>query len=73
MNVYYRIYFNQGHTTIVMTEQSRARDWFLTINNPSEEEIELLKQTEHEFCAIGREVGHKCGTEHIHCLIKFKE
>lgn len=50
----------------------KATRWFITINNPSEEEIQALKDQDYKFLVIAHERAPTTGTEHIHALITFQ-
>jgi len=51
----------------------RTRNWFLTINNPTEEDETSMKEVE-PMCSYGiiaKEVGSECGTRHYHLVLVF--
>ena len=56
---------------------NRAYNWFITINNYSDEETEFALQYYHQcdtcmYILIGEEIGEKCGTPHLHIYIELK-
>lgn len=59
-----------------MTEEKRrvqARRWFLTINNYSDEEIDIIKNMETVYTCIGKEEAPTTGTKHIHVIMCFSK
>lgn len=55
-----------------MNRQDKATRWFITINNPSDADIDALKELDYKFIVIAKENAPSTGTEHIHCLVTFK-
>lgn len=59
----------------IIDENSQARRYILTINNPTETDEEMCDYLEHlehfKYCAFQRERGHECGTEHFQIFIIF--
>lgn len=59
----------------VIDENSQARRYILTINNPTETDEEMCDYIEHlehfKYCAFQRERGHESGTEHFQIFIIF--
>lgn len=50
--------------------------WFMTLNNPTEEELEKLLSLppeEAEELVVDREVGEKEGTPHLHAYIHWRQ
>jgi len=50
----------------------RARNWFITINNYTADELEMCKQYSCQYICIGEEVGEKCNTPHLHIYFELK-
>ena len=56
------------------SKDSRSRNWLLTINNPSEEDLSQLKS----ICDLASywvyqfERGEKEETDHLHCFVQFE-
>lgn len=48
------------------------RNFFITINNYSEEEYNALYEMPCRYLVIGKEVGKKCGQPHIHACLVFE-
>lgn len=53
-----------------MARRCQARNFCMTLNNYTEEELEDLKKIEHKYMVLGREVGEG-GTPHIQGYIEF--
>lgn len=53
-------------------EKTRARNWFLTINNYTEEDISYATAYSCEYILIGKEIGEKCHTPHLHLYFELK-
>ncbi len=51
---------------------TRARNWFLTLNNYSEDERNAAEQYKCEYLLIAEEVGEKEHTEHLHIYFELK-
>lgn len=52
-------------------EKTRARNWFLTINNYTDEDISYSRGYKCEYILIGKEVGEQ-GTPHLHLYFELK-
>lgn len=50
---------------------SKQRNYLFTLNNYSENEIELLKKIECKYLIWGYEIGEKCGTPHLQGFVSF--
>ncbi len=50
----------------------RARNWFLTLNNYTDEDIIYAQNYKCRYILIGKEIGEKCGTPHLHIYFEFK-
>lgn len=63
-------------TEIDDTTEKKFRAWFITINNYTSDEVETLKKEgrdEHcKYLVFQFEVGHECGTPHLHAFIYYK-
>jgi hypothetical protein len=53
-------------------DNTRARNWFLTINNYSKEERQYAEEYKCEYLLIAEEVGEKEHTEHLHIYFELK-
>lgn len=51
---------------------TKHRNYFITINNWSQEEYDLLWAEETKYTIICREIGEECGTPHIHATLCYK-
>jgi len=60
---------------IVEYSKLRKRAWFVTINNPSEDELLASKKLveKAEYGLIGEETAPSTGTKHIHVYIRLKD
>lgn len=58
-----------------INENSQARRYLMTINNPEisdEEMCDYIEHLEHfKYCAFQREKGHECETEHLQIFLIF--
>lgn len=50
----------------------RSRSWFITINNFSDDDVEMAKKSGAVWGAIGWHVGEKSGISHVHIALRFK-
>ena len=50
----------------------RARNWFITLNNYTEEEEACAMQYKCQYICIGKEIGEKCNTPHLHIYFELK-
>jgi len=57
---------------IVTDNSTRSRSWFITINNPTADEITKLESDDWTYMIYQHETGLECGTPHIHALIYYK-
>lgn len=57
---------------IISDSKVRSRSWFLTINNPTEEEINTMKNEDFVYLIYQHEIGKNCSTPHIHALLYYK-
>lgn len=57
-----------------MSHNTRKRSWFITINNPSADEIDISRSlvNQAEYGIIGRETAPTTGTQHIHLYFRRK-
>lgn len=53
-------------------EQKSYRNIFLTLNNYNQAELNDIWFYKTTYKVLGMEVGHKCGTPHIHAYLEFK-
>lgn len=51
---------------------SKARNWFCTLNNPTDEETDNILEYDAQYILAYEERGEKCGTLHIHFYIEHK-
>jgi hypothetical protein len=51
---------------------TRARNWFLTVNNYSVDERNAAEQYKCDYLLIAEEVGEKEHTEHLHIYFELK-
>lgn len=56
----------------VGAKKVRSRNWFITLNNYTEAEIDLLKGLPSKWTVIAEETAPTTGTKHIHCVISFE-
>lgn len=49
----------------------RLRNWFLTINNPEDEEIQKISEVESRYCVWSWDTAPKTGTRHVHIYFEF--
>ena len=49
----------------------RSRDWFVTINNFCDDDVEMAKKSGAVWGAIGWHVGEKSGISHVHIALRF--
>lgn len=57
---------------ITSTSGPKKRNWFITINNYSEQEINVLNTIDVKYIIWQKEEGEKCHTPHIHACMIFK-
>jgi len=55
-----------------MEKSIRARNWFLTINNYTDEQILYARNYDCTYMIIGKEIGEKCQTPHLHIYFELK-
>ena len=57
-----------------MTKQNvvRARNWFITINNYTNDDIIYAQNYSCQYIIIGKEIGEKCRTPHLHIYFELK-
>ncbi|EDR25456.1 replication-associated protein, putative [Entamoeba dispar SAW760] len=55
----------------VAAASCQARRFFITINNPSDDEITTLETLDYKYIVIAQENAPTTGTPHIHCLVLF--
>ena len=55
-----------------MEKSIRARNWFITINNYTDDEIEYARNYNCQYMIIGNEIGEKCRTPHLHIYFELK-
>lgn len=57
-----------------MTQNTQFRKIFVTINNDTEDDQELIKLAlvKFDYIAIGKHVGEKSNLPHIHIICKLK-
>ncbi len=53
-------------------DKTRARNWFLTVNNYSTEERQFAEKYECVYLLIAEEVGEKEHTEHLHIYFELR-
>lgn len=53
-------------------QTSKARRWFLTINNYTDDDLEGMKALDYKYLLIAAEVGPKEGTPHVHAMVIFQ-
>lgn len=53
------------------TKIQKFRNWFVTVNNYTDKDIENLKTHKCRYIAWQKEVGKKCGTPHFHACIVY--
>lgn len=63
---------DRSNYALLTNVYARSRSWFITINNPTEEEIYLLEKDCWIYMIYQHEVGLECGTPHIHACIYYK-
>lgn len=51
---------------------TKHRNYFITINNWSQEEYDLLWSEVTKYSIIAKEVGDECGTPHLHATLCYK-
>lgn len=51
---------------------SKIRKWFLTINNPTENEMKAAMEHSCKYIIVGEEVGEQKGTLHLHLFIEYQ-
>jgi hypothetical protein len=51
---------------------TRARNWFLTLNNYTQDELAYAKEYKAEYLLIADEIGSKEETPHLHIYIELK-
>lgn len=51
----------------------RVRDYVFTLNNYTDDEVELIKQTDCRYIIFGKEVAPTTGTPHLQGYIYFEE
>jgi len=51
----------------------KNRDWFITVNNWSEKEYEILlcQKERAKYCIVCKEVGEEKGVPHLHCYVYY--
>lgn len=54
-----------------MSQSQMSRRWFITINNPTASDMDILREIECKFIVVAQEIGHNTHTPHIHALIIF--
>jgi len=63
------------NTSTSVSEQDcskmKKRNWFLTINNYTENELLLLNNYPCKYIIWQTEIGEKCGTPHLHACIVY--
>lgn len=64
--------FKQKSNKKVRQVNVQARAWCYTVNNWTEEEYEILKETDSIYHIIGKEIGEKCKTPHLQGYIYLK-
>lgn len=50
----------------------RTNNWFITINNYTDEEIEKLRELDFKYLVIGFETGKEKETDHLHAAVILK-
>lgn len=60
-----------GNTRPPLKKTERFREWFLTINNYNEDDIDKVENCGCRYWAYQKEVGKECGTPHIHAYLYF--
>ena len=55
-----------------MTNAIRARNWFITINNYTDEDIKYLENYSCQYIIVGKEIGEECQTPHLHAYFELK-
>lgn len=51
----------------------RARNWFLTCNNYSNDELAVATAYASSYKLLAEEVGEECGTPHFHLYVEHKD
>lgn len=60
----------QGNTSLTPVQKKRVRSWCFTWNNYTQQDEELIQNTECRYLVYGREVGEN-GTPHLQGTIQF--
>lgn len=55
-----------------MTTQKASRNWCLTWNNYTDENILYLETYKHTYLIYGKEIGKECKTPHLQIYMEFK-
>lgn len=59
-------------TSTSVSKSLKKRNWFLTINNYNQQEIDMLNNIDCKYIIWQKEIGEECKTPHIHATIIFK-
>ncbi len=51
--------------------KEKSREWFLTINNYVDEDLNMIRNVGCRYWLYQEEVGLECGTPHVHAYLYF--